>query len=151
MGVLLLTECMSHGTLEAETNRPKRSNLRQFLSEYIIMLTIRLQRIGKNKRPSYRVIVSEKGRDPHARSLEILGSYNPLDPTKKLTVDVSRVQYWLSKGAQTSDTIFNLFLKNEIVKGTKKMSVSVTKKRQAKIDTKKAEEAKKVADAAPVV
>ncbi len=149
VGSLLLTECLSHDTLEAETNRPKRSNLRQFLSEYIIMLTIRLQRIGKNKRPSYRVIVSEKGRDPHARSLEILGSYNPLDPTKKLTVDASRVQYWISKGAQTSDTIFNLFLKNEIVKGTKKMSVSITKKRQTKIATKKAEEAKKVAEAAP--
>ena len=115
------------------------------------MLTIRLQRIGKNKRPSYRVIVSEKGRDPHARSLEILGSYNPLDPTKKLTVDVSRVQYWLSKGAQTSDTVFNLFLKNEIVKGAKKMSVSITKKRQTKIATKKAEEAKKIAEATPAV
>ncbi len=151
VGATLLTECLSRDTLEAETNRPKRSNLRQFLSEYIIMLTIRLQRIGKNKRPSYRVIVSEKGRDPHARSLEILGSYNPLDPTKKLTVDVSRVQYWISKGAQTSDTIFNLFLKNEIVKGKKKMSVSITKKRQTKIATKKAEEAKKVADAAPAV
>ncbi|HRH23164.1 MAG TPA: 30S ribosomal protein S16 [Candidatus Magasanikbacteria bacterium] len=115
------------------------------------MLTIRLQRIGKNKRPSYRVIVSEKGRDPHARSLEILGSYNPLDPTKKLAVDVARVQYWLSKGAQTSDTIFNLFVKNEIVKGKKKMSVSVTKKRQAKIAAKKAEEAKSAPEAAPAV
>lgn len=112
------------------------------------MLTIRLQRIGKNKRPSYRVIVSEKGRDPHARSLEILGSYNPMDPQKKLVVDVARIQYWLSKGAQTSDTIFNLFVKNEIVKGKKKMSVSITKKRKAKIAAKKAEETK-APEAAP--
>ena len=112
------------------------------------MLTIRLQRIGKNKRPSYRVIVSEKGRDPHARSLEILGSYNPLDREKKLTVDAERVKYWFSKGAQTSDTIFNLFLKNGIVEGKKKRSVSVTKKRQAAIDAKKAEAAKTTNEAA---
>lgn len=115
------------------------------------MLTIRLQRIGKNKRPSYRVIVSEKGRDPHARSLEILGSYNPLDQEKKLSINTERTKYWLSKGAQTSDTIFNLFLKNEIVKGKKKMSVSVTKKRQAKIAAKKAEETKVAPESAPAV
>ncbi len=106
------------------------------------MLTIRLQRIGKNKRPTYRVIVSEKGRDPHARSLEILGSYNPLDPTKKLNVDTARITHWLSLGAQTSDTVFNLFLKNGIVTGKKKMSVSLTKKRREKIAAKKADETK---------
>lgn len=106
------------------------------------MLTIRLQRIGKNKRPSYRVIISEKGRDPHARSLEILGSYNPLDPAKKLAVNVDRIKYWISKGSQMSDTIHNLFLKNGIVEGKKKMSVSITKKRQVKIAAAKAEATK---------
>ncbi len=101
------------------------------------MLIIRLQRIGKNKRPSYRVIISEKGRDTHARSLEILGSYNPL--AKEFAVNADRVNYWVTKGAQMSDTIHNLFLKQGIIKGKKKMSVSVTKKRQAKISAAKAE------------
>ncbi len=113
------------------------------------MLTIRLQRIGKNKRPSYRVIVSEKGRDPHARSLEILGSYNPLDREKKLNIDTERTKFWLSKGAQTSDTIFNLFLKNGIVEGKKKRAVSVTKKRQLALDAQKAEAAAKNAETTP--
>lgn len=115
------------------------------------MLTIRLQRIGKNKRPSYRVIISEKGRDPHARSLEILGSYNPLDPAKKLSVDADRVKYWISKGSQMSDTIHNLFLKNGIIEGKKKMSVSLTKKRQGKIAAAKAEKEKASAEVAPAV
>jgi small subunit ribosomal protein S16 len=101
------------------------------------MLTIRLQRIGKNKRPSYRVIISENGRDPHARSLEILGSYNPLG-AKQFSVDEKRTQYWISMGAQMSDTVHNLFLKNGIVKGKKKMSVSLTKKRRTQIATAKA-------------
>ncbi len=113
------------------------------------MLTIRLQRIGKNKRPSYRVIISEKGRDPHARSLEILGSYNPLG-TKKFEVNKERISYWITKGAQMSDTIHNLFLKEGVTSGKKKkMSVSLTKKRRGKIAAKKAEAEKTTAEAAP--
>lgn len=110
------------------------------------MLTIRLQRIGKNKRPSYRVIISEKARDTHARSLEILGSYNPL--AKEFAVDAERVKYWISKGSQMSDTIHNLFLKNGIIEGKKKMSVSVTKKRQTKIAAAKASTTPEVAPTA---
>ncbi len=104
------------------------------------MLTIRLQRIGKNKRPSYRVIISEKGRDTQARNLEILGSYNPLGE-KKFDVDQERVLYWISKGSQMSDTVHNLFVKNGIIKEKKKLSVSLTKKRREKIEAAKATEA----------
>ncbi len=41
------------------------------------MLTIRLSRIGKKKKPMYRLIISEKARDTYGKALEILGSYNP--------------------------------------------------------------------------
>ncbi len=110
------------------------------------MLTIRLQRIGKNKRPSYRVIISEKGRDTQARNLEILGSYNPLGE-KKFDVDQDRIKYWISKGSQMSDTIHNLFVKNGIIEAKKKLSVSLTKKRREKIETAKAEAAAKASEA----
>ena len=57
------------------------------------MLTIRLQRVGKKKFPTYRVIVSEKTRDPQARHVEILGSYNPHDKEKGLVLKEDRIKY----------------------------------------------------------
>jgi len=105
------------------------------------MLTIRLQRVGRTKNAQYRLVVSEKSKDPYADSLEILGSYNPHDKEKGLVVKEDRIKFWLEKGAQTSDTVFNLLLKLGLVKGDKKKSVYITKKRQGKIDTKKEEKA----------
>lgn len=107
------------------------------------MLAIRLQRVGRKKFPTYRVVISEKTKDPYADSLEILGSYNPHDKEKGLILKEDRVKYWLEKGAQTSETIFNLFLKLGLVKGDKKKSVFISKKRKGKLDVKNAEKLEK--------
>lgn len=96
-----------------------------------IMLTIRLQRLGKIKQATYRVIISEKSKDPQADSLEILGNYSPKD--KKLNVKEDRVKYWLSKGVQTSNTVFNMLLKQGLVTGKKRKSVFLSKSRKEKI------------------
>ena len=72
------------------------------------MLTIRLSRIGKKKQPMYRLIISEKARDPYGRALEILGSYNPF--TKEIDVKKDRIEYWLSQGSGMSPTVNNLLL-----------------------------------------
>lgn len=108
------------------------------------MLTIRLQRIGKKKKPSYRLIVSEKKRDPQAPCLEILGSYDPVQKNKVFTVNKERVLYWMGMGATLSNTISNLLVKEGIIEGKKKKSVSISKTRQVKLNEKKkvAEEAK---------
>lgn len=98
------------------------------------MLAIRLQRLGKIKQATYRVIVSEKNKDPQAGSLEILGNYNPKD--KKLDIKADRVKHWLEKGAQASATVFNLLLKAGLVSGAKKRSVFLSKKRKEKIAKK---------------
>lgn len=90
------------------------------------MLTIRLSRIGKKKKPAYRVIISEKTKDPYGNALEILGSYNPF--SKDLSVDGDRVNYWLSKGAGMSPTINNLLLENKIIKGEKTVASKRGKK-----------------------
>ncbi len=103
------------------------------------MLTLRLQRLGKIKQATYRLIVSEKNKDPQAGSLEILGNYNPKD--KKFNVKADRVTYWLGKGAQTSPTVFNLLLKTGLVSGAKKRSVFLSKRRKEKIAKKKGESA----------
>ena len=73
---------------------------------------IRLARIGKKKRPFYRVIVTEKTRPRNGRFVEIVGTYDPLKKPAAVTLDHDRVSYWLSKGAQPSDTVRS-FLKRE--------------------------------------
>lgn len=105
------------------------------------MLTLRLQRLGKKKQPNYRLIVSEKKRDTQAGALEILGSYDPCRTDKRLDLKVDRIKYWLGVGAQMSDTVNNLLLKNKIIEGKVKKSVDITKKRAAKIAKKKSAEA----------
>lgn len=90
------------------------------------MLTIRLSRIGKKKSPIYRLIISEKARDPYGKSLEILGSYNPF--TKALVVKNERINYWLSKGSGMSNTVNNLLVGKGIIKGEKVKSAKAGKK-----------------------
>lgn len=112
------------------------------------MLIIRLQRLGKKKQPTYRLIVSEKHKDTQAGSLEILGHYNPTVNPKIKEFKTERIKYWLQKGAQLSDTVHNLLLEAGIVEGKKKKSVYLSNKRRAKIaeKVKVAEEKKKAAE-----
>jgi small subunit ribosomal protein S16 len=112
------------------------------------MLTIKLSKIGKKNKKVFRVIISEKGRDPYGNSLEILGSYDQFH--KDLRVKADRVNYWLSKGAQMTPTINNLFVGHEIIEG-KKVSASkkgvVSEKRQNQLKSK-ADKKKKAEEAA---
>ncbi|MBU0660902.1 30S ribosomal protein S16 [Patescibacteria group bacterium] len=104
------------------------------------MLRIRLQRLGKKKSPTYRVIISEQSRDPHARALEILGSYNPVGD-KSLQLKEDRVKHWLAVGAQPSETVANLLINAGLIEDTqKKKSVKISNKRQVKLDKKREEE-----------
>lgn len=108
------------------------------------MLTIRLQRMGKKKNPTYRLIISEKARDTQYNSLEILGHYSPTQTPKVLELKTDRIKYWLGVGAQASNTVHNILVREGILEGKKKKSVRITNKRKAKIETKKAEEIEKV-------
>jgi small subunit ribosomal protein S16 len=76
------------------------------------VLTIRLARIGKKKRPFYRVVVTEKTRPRNGRFVEIVGTYDPLKKPAAVELDTERVQYWLGKGAQPSDTVRSLLQRN---------------------------------------
>ena len=69
-------------------------------------LKIRLQRCGAKHDPAYRVVVAEASARRDGRSVEVLGFYNPIAKgnADKLKVDVERADYWLSKGAQPTDT-----------------------------------------------
>ena len=100
------------------------------------MLTIRLTRVGKKKQPQYRFIVSEKARDPWGKALEILGTYEPLRNPVILLVDKERVAYWISKGAQCSDTVWNLFIDQGMVKGEKRKHGGISIRHKEKLAKK---------------
>lgn len=90
-----------------------------------------MSRIGKKNMPMYRLIISEKARDPWGKALEILGSYNPY--SKELQAKNDRINYWISQGAQLSATVNNLLLEKKIIEGKKvKAAKAGTKKKEKK-------------------
>lgn len=74
---------------------------------------IRLTRVGATKRPSYRVVAIEKQRARDGRALEILGFYDPLTEPATVKLDADRIQAWISKGAQPSETVVKLMRQAE--------------------------------------
>jgi small subunit ribosomal protein S16 len=83
------------------------------------MLKIRLQRVGRKHEPTFRLVLSDsKNSTKSGRIKEILGSYDPRKTTEKL--DADRVKYWLSTGAQPTDTVHNLLINQKIIEGKKK-------------------------------
>ncbi|MEK7620397.1 MAG: 30S ribosomal protein S16 [Patescibacteria group bacterium] len=111
------------------------------------MITIRLSRVGTKRAPVYRVVVQPKHNDPWAIATEILGHFNPRKEPRELVLNVERVKYWLSQGAEASDTVWNLLLDEKIVEG-KKRSVSHISGTRTKKLADKATEAKAKADEA---
>ena len=69
---------------------------------------IRLSRGGSKKRPFYKVVAADQRAPRDGRFIERLGSYNPMLPKEhadRFIVDVERVKYWLSKGAQPTERL----------------------------------------------
>lgn len=81
------------------------------------MLAIRLNRTGKRNRAHFRVVVQEHTKAPGKRHVEIVGSY---DPHKKTTIlNKDRILYWVSQGAQVSDAVHNMLVREGIVEAKK--------------------------------
>ena len=80
------------------------------------MVTMRLSRIGSKKRPYYRIVVIDKRRARNGRFLEVVGQYNPIANPVQMEINAERAQYWLSKGAQPSETVRSILRKKELVK-----------------------------------
>ncbi|MBI3610558.1 MAG: 30S ribosomal protein S16 [Nitrospirae bacterium] len=72
---------------------------------------IRLTRIGKHKRPFYRIVVADSRMPRDGRCLEIIGTYDPLAKPAAVRIKQDRAVDWLKKGAQVSDTVQQLFKK----------------------------------------
>ncbi|MBP6889701.1 MAG: 30S ribosomal protein S16 [Candidatus Moranbacteria bacterium] len=87
------------------------------------MLTIRFNRVGKKNQVSFRIALQEKTQAPGKRHIEMLGSY---DPHKKGSVlKKERILHWMSLGAQLSDSVYNLLVREGVVSAEKKRVVKM--------------------------
>lgn len=75
------------------------------------MLRIRLTRTGKKGQPSYRIVVTEITAKRDGRIVERIGHYNPLEDPTEYLIKEDRALYWLSVGAQPSDAVERLLVK----------------------------------------
>ena len=118
------------------------------------MLAIRLNRTGKKNRAYFRVVLQEHTKAPGKRHVEILGSY---DPHKKTTIlNKERIMYWVSQGAQVSDAVHNMLVREGVSDGkkiAKKMPRPVVKEvvPEAPVEAVVAPEVAPVVEETPVV
>lgn len=105
------------------------------------MLSIRLKRVGRKNDPSFRIIVQDHRRSPKKTRgvAELVGSYDARKGTPQINGE--RVKYWMSQGAQPSDTVRNLLIDAKIVEGKK---VNALNKKTPVIKAKAPEPEKKV-------
>lgn len=95
---------------------------------------IRLQRVGRVNVSTFRVVLTDsKNSTKSGKFIEVLGMYNPVSNVKEIKAD--RVKYWMSQGAQLSDTVHNWLLDKKIIPG-KKIN-ALPKKKPIKKDTPK--------------
>lgn len=109
------------------------------------MLIIRLQRVGRVHEPSFRIVLTDsKHGSKSGKAVEVLGSYDARKGKGTNHVDGEKVKYWISKGAQVSDTVHNFLVDQKVLTGKK---INVLPKNKI-INAKKAKEAAVVAEAA---
>jgi small subunit ribosomal protein S16 len=87
-------------------------------------VSIRLRREGTKNRPYYKVVVADKRSPRDGKFIEIIGTYDPKKPGSNSTMKIDRVEYWISKGAQPSDTVRSLIKKNKKAAATATAEVS---------------------------
>ena len=72
---------------------------------------IRMKRIGAKNQPVFRIVVAD-GRSPRdGKCIEELGTYQPRNKGQNFTLNLERAKYWISKGAQPSDTVASFIKK----------------------------------------
>ncbi|KKQ04386.1 MAG: 30S ribosomal protein S16 [Candidatus Moranbacteria bacterium GW2011_GWE1_36_7] len=88
------------------------------------MLTIRFARVGRKNRAQFRIVLQQHTAAPTGRHVAVLGSYDPHQKVAVLKAD--KIKEWIAKGAQVSDSVYNLFVKEGVVDG-KKRAVKMVK------------------------
>ena len=74
-------------------------------------VTLRMKREGSKDRPFYKIVATDSRKRRDCRPIELLGSYDPALKGENYKIDLERADYWLSNGAQTSDTVASIIKK----------------------------------------
>ena len=70
-----------------------------------------MKRIGAKNKPAFRIVVADNRSPRDGKCIEEVGTYQPRKTGENFTLDLPRVQYWLSKGAQPSETVASFIKK----------------------------------------
>jgi len=76
-------------------------------------VSIRLRREGAKNRPYYKVVVADSRSPRDGKFIEVIGTYDPKKPAHNSSLNVERAEFWISKGAQPSDTVRSLIKRNK--------------------------------------
>lgn len=76
---------------------------------------LRLKRGGSKQRPFYRIVASDARSPRDGRFIDTIGTYNPIPSEYEVNIDEEKAMYWLTNGAQPTDTVKNLLSKKGII------------------------------------
>ncbi len=76
---------------------------------------IRLTRLGRKKKPFYRIIVADSESKRDGKFLDVVGTYDPLKDPAAITIDNAKLQDWLGRGALPTTTVQSLIKKSTVV------------------------------------
>ena len=91
------------------------------------MLRIRLRRVGKKGKPSYRIVVADSTAPRDGAYLEWIGNYDPMANPPAITLKEDRAAQWLSKGAQPSDAVARILDKSGLFQRTEQFRTATRK------------------------
>ena len=95
-------------------------------------VAIRLRREGALNRPYFKVVVADKRSPRDGKFIEIVGTYDPKKRGMNSTLKLERIEYWISKGAQPSDTVRSLIKKNKNPEAAAKKAAAIEARKASK-------------------
>src|ERR1700724_3129059 len=101
-------------------------------------VAIRLRREGALNRPYFKVVVADKRSPRDGKFIEIVGTYDPKKPGLNSTLKLDRIEHWISKGAQPSDTVRSLIKKSKNPEAAAKRDAATAAKKAAAAAASKA-------------
>ena len=105
------------------------------------MLAIRFERVGRKNKAQFRIVLQEHTVAPGGRHIAVLGSYDPHQ--KKAILKADKINEWIVKGAQVSDSVYNLLVKEGAIQGKKRaIKMEKPKAKEIPVEPVKAEEVK---------
>jgi small subunit ribosomal protein S16 len=117
------------------------------------MLTIRFSRVGRKNKAQFRIVLQQHTMAPTGKHVAVLGSYDPHQ--KKAVLKIDKIKEWIGKGAQLSDSVYNLCIREGALEG-KKRAVKMERPKPVVVEespvvVEKVKEASAEAEAKPVV